>query len=314
MSGKQTGDGSPPPFEERADSQNSLQTLVSFSHLSDPTASNRPLAVSHQTAPPYSCDPSSDGVPYQCLTGPPLRQKSKSPTSTGEAEKTFRSYNSEITLGGEDASCKKELDVFKDSTDNGKIKKSVVWWFGWTKRIWLAVILPLSLLIFVVAFGILTYYILAPSFISYKLRTSLLETHSTTLFNLQEDGFWLNMTGQLHDAGAVAVTIAAMQNVTVRYRGKHLGTMSMPQMQTERGQSILPVEITSYFKIHDRDLWIHFNQDMMSEHAYVWQLTSATDISVLGCTFPNIAFEKSLTMLGILHLIFRLLPFLFRFY
>lgn len=275
----------PATMEERGSSDTSLQTLLSPNEL-----------ASDGSAPPrYNA---TESPMPQHIVLHPYATTALPEKSQGSALTLQNSFASMQDATKKNATPDAVLYATEKGTREPIAWSRVRWWFGWTKKMWLAVVLPLSLLLFFMLFGVLTYYVLAPSFISYKLRTSLLETHTTTLYDLQEDGFRLNMTGSLHDAGAIAVTIAAMQNVTVRYRGQVLGAMSMPEMQTERGQKMLPVEITSYFKILDRDLWLTFNRDMMKEEHYVWELTSATHISVLGCTFLNIPFEKSLVMLG----------------
>ncbi|KAJ2957138.1 hypothetical protein NQZ79_g7101 [Umbelopsis isabellina] len=126
---------------------------------------------------------------------------------------------------------------------------------------------------------------------------------STILSQATNDGFTVQLNGQLTGTGPFDATIGFPAPLTVAWQGRDIGAVSMPNIQTVADQGAT-FSVSAHFAILDQDAMADFSAYMLLQKDFVWDISS-TDVSVtaMDYTFTNLSMTKSVTLTGMAGLV-----------
>ncbi|KAM3579635.1 hypothetical protein VKS41_008087 [Umbelopsis sp. WA50703] len=126
---------------------------------------------------------------------------------------------------------------------------------------------------------------------------------STILSQATNDGFTVQLNGQLTGTGPFDATIGFPAPLTVAWQGRNIGAVTMPNIQTVADQGAT-FSVSAHFAVTDQDAMADFSAYMLLQKSFVWDISS-TDVSVtaMDYTFTNLSMTKSVTLTGMAGLV-----------
>ncbi|PPQ99716.1 hypothetical protein CVT24_009699 [Panaeolus cyanescens] len=122
---------------------------------------------------------------------------------------------------------------------------------------------------------------------------SVLAFSEANISNITDEGFDLFLKGSLTNTGPLDALIAFTEPLNVNFKGKDIGTITLPPICAAANSGVPDYETTAHFTITDQEEFTAFATFLLHNPDFDWTIsTPALRVTALGTIFDKVSLSK----------------------
>ncbi|KAF9988201.1 hypothetical protein BGZ75_009820 [Mortierella antarctica] len=164
------------------------------------------------------------------------------------------------------------------------------------KTFWCCCFCVLLIVILVILLLIL-YFVVLPKVVQSIVNGSRMSLSQLNITEPSDKGMNVTLLGTVDHGGIFPATIEFPEPILVSFREKVLGKIQLQSVDIAGGRAT--INDATYFEIVDKDAFSDFAKELLTTKSFVWTLTTAVKVKVLGfIPVAGINLTKDLSLLG----------------